>query len=436
MIWNAAVRICAGLALCLLLAQIMLAQENQTESQGQESETEEAAKAKANALRQSEGPKSLANQAFFNARNRLGFSLGTYELYSNNLLNTEPGQHGAVTSLLPRFYLNFGKRKAHLHLDYGFGYRLYHNHRDLDAVQHAGSFLFDYAFSRTASFRVHDQITVAPNDSGLFAFPGEAPILPVSGFSSEVLLTRQRILTNTLLAELNFQPWENGHLGLFSSYNIYRYDMNASANADPIQAGVIYDHRLTKWFSLSNTFSTYLNSVDSKFRMWKIHRLQAGGLNFHLDRNWHIFASGGGELAELDANNYFTASINTGIAHTSPKNSLSVAYQRGFTQAVGISQLSLSHIVTARLVQRMTRRLDFQMSGSYWRGSGVTKEGLLRSYSAGAGFEIIIRPDLVASVNYTYQNQRAPSLAASDILGINRYVASCGLQYIFPSRRR
>jgi hypothetical protein len=372
------------------------------------------------------------------SRNQKGFSVGVFEMYSTNIYtDSQTPEDATVTSFAPRAFLNLGKRKSRLHLEYGGGYRIYNNHRELDNSDHSGNITYDLQASRVVSFQLSDRATSSTND--LFSSVGSSSIIPpsypVSSF--EPVLDRQRIDQNHLQGTLNFQFSRNSHLGVFSSYDIYHYEQDSpNTNSDGIQVGASYEHRITKWLTFGSTYSTYLNNVE-QFQDSKVYRLEVGGFTFKLSRNITLYAAGGAQV--LDSNNYprhVEGTARGRLSRTTRSSSLYISFERAFMSAAGLTQVLLTDTVTAGLSQRLTRKVNFRMSFSHVGGEDVAYSGALKGYVAAATLEYAILSSVIASCNYSYQNQKNAIASIPNAPNVNRSLAYVGLQYLFPSAQR
>lgn len=382
------------------------------------------------------GGNSFADDLFGDRRRSFGFSLGAYQMYDSNLFFRRSGREdGFVTTIFPRVFFNAGRHRTRFHADYGTGYWLYNGRGGLNAAGHFGNFQFTRQLSRRISFHIADQLSSSPNEYGSFLSPIVSSTPQVTGFSNEVLVDRQRITRNIITGGLDFQVGRKGSLGIFGGYYLHRYRLRELHNADALQVGATYDHRITNWLYLSNSYHAYLNRVDEFFRDARIHRLQVGGLSFRLGKHWRLNASGGVEWANHLEENRLGESITAGIARNSRDNLILVGYQRGFTSAIGLSRVYRSDIVTAGFGQRISRWMGFRASSSYWRGSGQGTGNEIEYFLAQTGLDFLLRSDLVASIGGSYHNQ-ASGAFASEPLNRERYLVVFGLQYLWPAVAR
>ena len=410
---------------------------------------QESAPAAESSTSEASGFRSFFDSISGNVHNNLGFTFGVNEMYSSNRLGGDSSKSAQVTAFEPRLFANIGRRKSRLHFDMGGGYRLYRKYHDLDNTEGAGNLAYSYQASRRVGIQVSDRASSMSND--LFSSFTSVLETPTSNpDSSFVLMFNQRRITQNLFeSRIEFRLSRKSTLGFFANYQIYRNNAEQSANfnLDGVQAGFNYEHELAKWLYMTSSWSTYINDVSAEFQDTKIYRLEAGGFHFKLGRSWDLSASGGADI--LDAQNYsrrVDGTVRAKIAHNARTNTVYVSYQRSFASAKGVRGVFQSDLLTAGLGQRITRRLNFQMravqnlskdaAGTQSGGSTLVDTGSFRSYDVTSSLDIAVLPGIVAIVSYKYQNQKNTIPFFSGIEKINRYIASFGLQYMWPSSRR
>ncbi len=113
----------------------------------------------------------------------------------------------------------------------------------------------------------------------------------------------------------------------------------------------------------------------------------------------------------------------------------SLTYQRGFTSAIGISELFYSDVVAALFGYRVNRWMSARLESYYYRNSQEYTGGLLETFSAGGGLDFALRRDLFLTASAYYQNQQAHRFSIEG-LGINRLTAYVGISYVWPARSR
>jgi hypothetical protein len=141
------------------------------------------------------------------------------------------------------------------------------------------------------------------------------------------------------------------------------------------------------------------------------------------------------DLTDYEGYNRTAENITAGIGHTSRNASFSLTYQRGFTSAIGISELLYSDIFSAVYGHRINRWMNARLESYYYRSSEQNTGGLLETFSGGGGLEFALRRDLFLGVNAYYQNQHEEQFSVGS-LGLNRLTAYAGIQYVWPAKRR
>jgi hypothetical protein len=369
-------------------------------------------------------------------KNHWGFSLSAYQGYSTDVSRTD-GQSRQSSSILafsPRTFFNFGKRKSQLHLDLGTGYRHYYGNNQLDGWDYDGNAQYSYKPSKRSSIQVSDQLTYSNNDSWSF-ISLNAPLEYKYNFSNEIIFNQQRITRNSLQARLSYQAGRRAELGIYGGYNLYRYTQSTLSSANSFETGASFNFRICKWLHLANSYSVYFG--DERFRSSRIHNLQLGGLDFHLGRSWRIWGGLGANFANQNKDFSFTpgAGINAGINYISRRTQFSLTCQRGLTSLIGLSGQLNSDVFTASYGYRMSHRMTASLQSYYYRNSELGSNGRLETLSGGGGLQFALQRNLSASVNGFYQDQRSHDFSIQG-LGLSRFSAYAGLQYVWPSRRR
>jgi hypothetical protein len=420
------------LTLCLwivLCASVCIAQEPASDAeQGLSAPTAE------NVQTKRAGGMPFSSDALENSRNRWGFILSAYQGYSTDVNTANPDTGANVTAFVPKTFLNLGRRRSQLHVDLSAGYRKYHDQSDLSSWDYYGNARYSYQVSRHTTLELSDQLTSSFNDSWSF-ISINAPINYRPSFSNEVMFNFQRITRNALSAEINTQIGRKVNLGIFGGYNTYKYSQSSLEDADAFQVGANFDLRLTRWLNLTNSYSVYLNQVSDRVRDAQIHRLQVGGLDFHLTRNWRVWMGGGAEVSDEQGEKRVREDVNAGTEYGTDRSTISFTYQRGFTSGIGLSQLLMSDIFGAYFGYRFTSWWSTNLESYYYRSEELDGSGLLETLSSGGGFQFAIRRDLIASVNGNYQTQKTHNFSIQG-LDMHRFNAYVGLQYVWPSLRR
>jgi len=393
------------------------------------------------------GAKSLAEDSFRNSRRRFGFSIGVYETYESNVYYRSAQQTRAfATAFFPRIFLNLGRRDTRFNLDYGFGYSIYQNNRSLDANQHYANATLDLQLSRKVALLFSDQFASSPYGYGStfgsvlspsYSVPSAmlGPTYSTPVVSSEVFVDRQRIIRNLATASLNVRPTRKLGIGFFFSHQAYAFKSTNQGDINGFHTGATLDFQITRWLSLYNTYSTYFNSVDERYRDARIHRIQVGGLNFRLSRGWQATASGGVEYTNYFGRKYWTGNAAGALMWHSERNIFGVNYNRGLFSAIGLYTVMQSQQGTVNFGSRLTPWMNLQLAAIYVRSANYGRSGQLEYYLAHSGLEFAVRNDLIFSVNGMLMDQRAQNLGS---LAQNRkaYVAHVGLQYLYPAGRR
>jgi hypothetical protein len=386
----------------------------------------------------SDAGSSFVDDIFDNVRNPFGFSLTINEGYSkNSFANVNLSSKSSRTSSYSgKVFANLGRKKSRLHINYGAGYRRYGWQQNLDGFEQYGNITYSYQPTRRISFRLSDTGRNTVND----VFDTNESILATStqwtpNPSYDVIFNAQRYTQNNAEGDVDFQLTRSTEVGLYGSYNIYRYDDQVVGNVDTVQVGAGLRQRITKWLYISSNYSTYLNDVNQRYRDHMIHRIEAGGLQFRLGWNLRLDASGGFEIADMRSYYHTAGTFRGSLTRSSQSNTVYANYQRALTTAIGFSDVYQSDIVTIGMGQRIWERFGIQVSGSYYRSEGLTYSGLLKSYRGRAQLQYSLRSNLFASINYGYQHQKSTAAALRGIPYFNRSMITGSLQYAWPSRR-
>jgi hypothetical protein len=380
------------------------------------------------------GGQSLIDDVFRSRENRFGFSLGAYQAYTSDIGDgSHPGQSSGIAAFMPRAFFNFGKQKSQFHIDLGTGYRHYYSNSAYNSWDYYAAADYSYAISKRSRFGISDQFTSSYNDAWWF-INLNSPIYYDPKYSNEVIFNRQRITRNSLNASYDYRVSRKGELQIFGRYGFYLYPQNTLSNANVVEAGASFDYRFTKWLSLTNSYSVYLYKDNEQFQDSRVHSLRLGGLEFDIGRSWRIWLGGGAGFTNRDDKFYIAPDVNAGIGYTSRNCDFSVTYRRGFTSAIGLSQLTMSDVVSANFGYRLTSRISASLESYYYRSSELDRDGVLETLSGGGGLQFALTKNFVASVNGAYQDQRSHQFSVQG-LDINRFTVSAGLTYMWPSRK-
>ena len=379
------------------------------------------------------GAVSLVEGILDNTANRLGFSFSTYEMYTTSRFKGSQGNDLPVGMLYPQIFINRRGRRSNLHLDYGLGYRAYHGKSELNTFFQSGSASWEVKLARYTTFELADAFSSSPNDYGFS--PGrvsQVQLQPI--YSQEILVDRQRIITNTLTANLGQRITKRIKAGMFVGYDYLRYSRDSFLDAQGYRVGVRADYQITNWLYLDSSYSTYLNTRDDKLRSGNIHRLQVGGVRFQLSKSTQFFTSGSLEYSPYQGEAHTVAGIEGGISRTSKSNSILISYHRGLSNTLGPGTILQGHSATLSFSQRFSSRFTFQTDGSYLRGGGFAPDSSMESIAGYGGLEIGLRTHLIASTNVGFVSQHISNLpfGAPDLRSYTAYV---GLRYFLPTLR-
>jgi hypothetical protein len=386
-----------------------------------------------------------------NRRNPIGLSFAAYQLYATSAIQNEADSHPANISIVrSRIFTNLGRRQSRLHFDFSGGYRFYKDNEQLNNAEGNGYISYEYQATRRFGIKITDRVSSQVND---FTFGSDSNLIQQSATpatSYTLMQTNHRVTLNNIGGELNLKLSRDSSLGFFSTYEIYQADNGTINNeaTDIIQAGLNYEHKVTRWMSFTSNWSTYLNNVDPQYRDSKVYRVEIGGFHFNLSRRWDFNISGGADI--LDSKGQKRRTEGSGrafLSHSSESNTLVFSYQRGFFSSNGLANVLQSDVFSARFGQKLKNWLNFQMSGSYFlsrdpieshiNGGAMTFTGNnTSSYNLNMSLEFSVLRNMVSVINAGYQNQKNTLHLFADNLNIDRYIASFGLQYFFPSVRR
>ena len=380
------------------------------------------------------GGQTFIDDVFQSTRNRWGFSLNAYQAYTTDVaVYDEPRESSGITAFIPRIFFNAGRRKSTFHLDLGTGYRMYNNKEDMNSWDYSGNANYSHRFSKRTALKVTNQFTSAFNDAWSF-LNLHSPISHSPNSSNEVLFNRQRINRNSFLADLSHQFGRKANLSLSGGYRWYDYAEDALNDSQTIDVGAFFHYRLAKWLYLASSFESYWNIVETDRPDSKIYRLRAAGVEFQLSDSWRIWADGGVGISDYETYIRTREDISAGISYVAKDQSFNLTYQRGFTSAIGLSDLLISDIYSTSYGYRINPWVNTSLQAYYYRSSELDG-GLLETFSGGGGLEFALRRDLFLTLNTYFQNQQTRNFSV-DGLGLNRLTAYAGLQYVWPAGRR
>jgi hypothetical protein len=411
------------------MANIAVGQTGAQDS-GQDSDKEKTEKA-------AKGSRSFSEDAFSNLRHKFGFSVAFNEIYFSDAYSagSTTSQSAMADVLYPRIYFNLGQRKSKFHLDYGFGYRRYHNGITSHSKEQYGNASYAYQATRKSSFQLYNHFSIAPEWFGSFLSPILTGETPFSGFTNEIFWENQKILRNVAGAQYSYKTAKTDFI-LMSEYQIWRFHPQIDTNFEGVMAGISYRRQITKWLTLDNSYSAYLNHVDQQYQgTGRIHRLQVGGFRFNLCKDWILTAGGGAEYSKQSGLDQLGELVDVGLGWTNDSSVFTANYHRGFYSGIGLEQIFQSDQGLAGFGTRINSWTNLQLSGSYIRGTGVFRYGSIETYSARAGLDFALPANLYANFAVTYLNQKAKGFDPL-IFDRDRYVAMVGIQYVYPGHRR
>jgi len=377
--------------------------------------------------------RSFIDSIVWDRKNVFGVSLGANEGFVNNVYpSSGDKQSSVITSFSGSAFTNVAKGKSRLHIDYSTGYQLYHQQGDINGGEHNVNFTYTYQLSPRSKFNVSDHFSSSENDPlrvlnlSLNWTPNWTPIP-----SYEILLIPQRETRNMVNAQFSTDLTESTHIGFFAGYDNYWYEKQDVGHISSVQVGANLDQRITNWFFLTSSYSTYLNNVDERYRDHQIHRLEIGRFRFMLAENVEVFASGGIEIANSDNTFRTQEMLRAGLSWTVDKTLLYANYQRTMMSALGQRRILPSDVVSIGLGHRLSDKANLRLSGSYIRSVDFDYAGELNGYSGSVQFEYALTSHLFASAGYSYQYQKNSIWVITDIPQFNRSMVSFGLQYVW-----
>ena len=378
------------------------------------------------------GAVSLVEGILDNTANHLGFSFSMYEMRSR--FRGSQSSDLAAGALYSQIFTNRRGRRSSLHLDYGFGYTMYHGKSGLNNTHsHSGSASWEVRLARYTSFSLTDTISSSPNDYG-FSPGGRSQIGTYTIYSQEVLVDRQRLIANTLTAGVKQRLTKKINASVFGRHDYLRFSRDDFRGGQGFQVGVRADYQINGWLHLDNSYSTYLNTIDDKLLSSTIHRLDVGGFRFKVSRNIQFTAKAGVEYTRYLRNGQTFAGFEGVISRNTRSNSILILYHRGLSTILGPGTILQGHNAALSITQNFLSRFTLQLDGSYVRGGGFTPDSSMENISANGGLQIGLQSNLIASTNFGFVSQHLRNLpfVAPDI---RSYTAFVGLQYLLPTLR-
>jgi hypothetical protein len=372
-------------------------------------------------------------------RNQFGCFLGAYQAYSSNLFNSlELKQGGGITALFPSIFANYARGKSRFHADYSYGYRFYNNGKRDNADQHRLNLDYSVPLSKRVNLTLYDRLDDSPNDGGsLFNPSAPGDFVPGYAYTGEYLRAWQKVFRNDSAARLGFQVSRGGTLSLAGGYQVYKYDLQPNYDMSGAYGSASYTHRITKWLSISSSYTAHFTDTNSHHQNYQIQRVEVGNFEFSLSRTWKAHVAGG---VDYSSGGYYgygsrtTANLNAGISHSSRASTIALAYRRGMSTVFGQPGLYKTDTGVFSYVRRLNWRTSLQVNGNYQRGSDFNSSGKYEYYWATTSLQFGLRHDLVASANYSYINQKSSGLG-SEYWDLGRYVVYVGVTYFWPVRQ-
>ena len=396
-----------------------------------------AAEAKKQGKVQSRGALNFQDEVFLNPGNGFGFSLNASQGYISDIseggdVNPSP----QISSFSGSLFFNSDRRRSSFHMDLGAGTKFYY-HSGYDTFirpNYTANVNYSYEINKSTTLSIADDFASYFNDFSPFTTL-YSPIQDISNLSSEITVGRQRVYRDFASATINRRIGKKVNLGLTGMYALYKYAAEDLDTTHEFHIEGYFDFELTRWLSLTNSYTAYLNSVNEKEREARIHRLQVAGLDFNVWRNLRIWSGGGVSLSEYQGENRLTESIDAGFGFTSLDAVMTLNYQRDFTSALGISRLMLTDAMKANVGWRITRWMNTILESRYSRGKDQSESGILETLESGAQLGFALSSNIVMELNAYYERQKAINYSLPG-LDIERVSAYLEFQYVWPSRGR
>jgi hypothetical protein len=374
--------------------------------------------------------RSVNGRFLTDMRSPIAVSVGVWDLYAPSLSPLQSSNKSTLYTLIqPGILLKRRKRESELNLDYEFGYRRDNTH-NLHTSDHSARVDYVRQMSRNFKFQVSDAARSVFND---FGFLPDASGPSTGPGVQQLYVPRQRTITNTLMANMNYRAGKRSEINMFSTYDVWRYRPTGIGNLDSAQVGVGSQSRINKWLFLDNRFSHFftINSsvANQALLPGNIDSLHAGGLTFQPRKTLNVSFAGGGELVRLQTGQRKTGSLEASVARKSRSSLIAFAYHRGFSTAAGATLNGQTAGVS--LNQNLSRRLSFQVSSSYTTGTALTQNSKMSYLSANAGFDVTILRNLVFSSQYTHVSQNGANLPVNTPV-LKLQTATAGLRFFLP----
>ena len=394
---------------------------------------------------------SFSQENAWNLRNNFGFSLSASEGFyfnDNPRENTDSARDktSSATSLSANVFTNYKSGGSAMHLDYGAGYRFYPERANsINDMGHNVNAAYMYQINERARLQFRDHLSSYSNDplGDFFSVNSSFDRLLTGSHYYDILLSQRRHTRNTVTGTISADvTGKSTNARVFGSYDNYWYREQDFADGGigdfySAKVGAGIQQRITNWLSLGSTYSVQLND---DLRDTRIHRVDAGNLQFDLSPNMEIHASGGVEIAdtEIEANEdgYRTrVTARAGMSYSTRISRIYADYSRTMMSVSGYSRLLPSDTFLVGLGQPVGDRVNFRVMWYYQRSSDFHDSGRLTAYQGMASMEYTILSGLYASASYTRRYQENSITSLFGIPSSDRSMFSFGLAYSWPARR-
>jgi len=386
---------------------------------------------------QSRGALNFQDDVFLNPGNGFGFALNASQGYISDISDGENiNPSPQISSFSGSVFFNEDRRRSSFHMDLGAGSQFYY-HTGYDTFirpNFTANVNYAYQVSKNTSLSVADDFSSYYQDFSPFTSL-YSPIQEISNLSNEIVLSRQRIHRNFISATINRQMGRKINLGLTGLYALYKYAEEGLNTTHEFHIEGYLDFELTRWLSLTNRYTAYLNSVNEGEREARIHRLQVAGLDFNIGSYVRFWSGGGVSFSEYQNEHRLAESIDAGIGFTSLNVVMTLNYQRDFTSALGISRLMLTDAMTANVGWRITRWMNTMLESRYSRSKDQAESGILETLESSGQLGFALSSNINMKLNTFYENQKVINYSISG-LDIKRVSAYLEFQYVWPSRGR
>jgi hypothetical protein len=368
-------------------------------------------------------------------RSSVGFSVGIFGYYDPNAIVSSSGQNpeGVKSAwVTPSLFANVRKRRSQVTLNYSFQARAYSGNSQLKSSSHTATLNFTRALSPKLSIGLGDVFTSALGDQRTFLDP---TVLGASELNAaqDLDVSSQRVSRNSISATASYQMSRRNTIGVFSSYDYWRYtDVSLGNNAYDILVGVHSGLRINKWLYLDNSYSHYLTSANNPLGSGnsQIHHLQVAGLRLaRSKRGWETFLSGGADISTSGGRPLPVPSMQAGVSKTWKSGGFTVTYSRGLWTAVG-SGTALQGDTANLAFNQSLRRLSLTV-GSTFRLGTASGGSRAEFVSPNAQLSFAAQRHLMLSANYWYVSQQVANISPA-VQNASRYRVGVGINCFLP----